>query len=310
MRTHRSDDAVRGLARVHDDALRGLARRPAARALLDDITALPPGPAARARRHAGRRPMIVGIVTAITIAVAGVSALTGHLGDGGPTTGRSPVRLAAAVELTRKATYYEARIIDPHADQARFTAAFARYGLHIQVTLVPVSPHVVGTIVAMDEDEKAQRLETEGAGIKSIDDPACRTEGGGNCSIGLRVPLGFQGHAGISIGRKADPGEPYVTTSREDAPRGLRGLTVAQAEAALTRKGTRVAMYNVYWPGFGAGLPRSRIPARWKVSGAVPYSPGTVMLAIDAQGPMPPDVAAEMRHDATASPSATPASSP
>lgn len=230
----------------------------------------------------------------------GVTALTGH--RGGSIIDRNPARLAAAVELTRRTTYYEARIVDPHAAQERFKAAFARYGLHIQVTLVPVSPHVVGTIVGENEDESAQQSESEGRGIKTIDDPACRTGSGVDCSIGRRIPLSFKGQAGFCIGRKAEPGEPYVTASRQDVPRGLSGVTVAQAEATLTRKGLRVAMSNVYWPGFGTSLPRSRISSRWKVSGAIPCSPRTVTPAIDAQGAVPPDVVAEMRHDATASP--------
>ena len=314
MRTHPTDGVVRSIARIHDDALRGLARLPAARALLDDITALPPGPAvrpARTRGRAGPRPMILGAVAAAAIATAGVTgviALTDNPGNS--TIDRNPVRLAAAVEITRKTTYYEARIVDPLADQKRFKAAFARYGLNIEVTLVPVSRHVVGTIVSEEEDERAQQSDREGAGIKMIDDPACRTASGGNCSIGMRIPLNFKGHVGISIGRKAEPGEPYVTSSRKDAPHGLAGLTVTQAEAELARKGLRVGMYNVYWPGWGASLPRSRIPSQWKVSGAAPYSPGTVLLAIDAQGPMPPDVVAEMQHEATASPTVTPTSSP
>ncbi|GAB2863507.1 hypothetical protein GCM10027176_76730 [Actinoallomurus bryophytorum] len=304
MRTHPTDGAVRGLARVHDDALRGLARRPATRALFDDITTLPSHPS-RARGRAGRRPMILGAVAAAAIAaagVAGVIALTDH-----PDKGES-VRLAAAVQIIRGTTYYEARIVDPRADRKRFKAAFAKYGLNIEVTLVPASPHAVGSIAGEDEDERAQRSEEEGAGIKMIDDPTCPTASGGNCSIGLRIPLTFKGHAGITIGREAEPGEPYVSTSPKDDPRGLEGLTVAQAEAALARKGLRVAMYNVYWPGWGTSRPRSWIPSRWKVSGADPYSPGTVLLAIDAQGPMPPDVVAEMRHDATASPTVTPTS--
>src|SRR5262249_30350679 len=118
------------------------------------------------------------------------------------------------------------------------------------------------------------------------------------------------GKAGITIGRRAEPGELYVSTSPKDDPPGLRGLTLAQAEAALARKGLRVGRYNVEWPGFSASLPRARIPSQWKVRWADAYSPGTVLLAIDAQGPMPPDVVAKMKHDATASPTVTPTSSP
>jgi hypothetical protein len=292
MRTHPTESVVRRLARVHDDELRGFARRPAARALLDDITALPPGaPAlpARARGRAGRRPAIMGAVAATAIATAGVAGIIALTGS------RNPVGLAAAVQITRKTTYYEARIVDPQADQKRFKAAFAKYGLHIEVRLVPVSPRLVGTIVFEDEDERAQQSESEGAGIKMIDDPACRTASGAGCSIGLRVPLNFKGHAIVEIGRKAEPGELYVSTSPNETMYGLSGLTVAQAEAALAKKGLRVGRYSVYWPQWGTSLPRSRIPSQWKVSDADPYSPGTVMLAVDAQGPMPPDVAAQMK---------------
>lgn len=289
MRTQPVENVVRGLARVHDEELRGLARRPAARALLDAVTALPPGSPARARRRTGHRSLIKGAVAATAIAAlaaGGVIALTGS-GD--------HVRLAAAVEISRKPAYYEARIVDPLADQKRFTAAFAAYGLHIGVRLVPVSPSIVGTIVFEDEDTRARRSESEGARITMIYDPACRTASGADCSIGLRVPLHFKGHVMIEIGRNAKPGEPYTSTSPKDAVHGLGGMTVAQAEAALARKGMRVGMYNVYWPQWGTSLPRSRIPSGWKVSGTDPYSPGTVLLAIDAQGPMPPDVAAQAR---------------
>lgn len=41
---------------------------------------------------------------------------------------RSPVRLAAAIKITRGTHYCEARIVDPLADRKRFTAAFAKYG--------------------------------------------------------------------------------------------------------------------------------------------------------------------------------------
>lgn len=310
MRPHPTDDAVRRLSRIHDDQLRGFAHRPPARALLDDVTALPSDPAtgqARTRRRTGRRPMILGAVVAITIAtasVAGVIVLKGRSGDS--TVDRNSVQLAAVVKITRKTTYYEARIVDPLADQKRFKAAFAKYGLHITVTLVPASPHAVGTIVFEDDDKRAAQLAARGEGIKMIDDPACRTASGANCSIGLRIPLHFDGHVGISIGRKAKPGEPYATTSPKDAPHGLKGLTVDQAEVALARKGLRVGMYNVYWPGWGTSLPRTRIPSQWKVGGAEPYSPGTVLLGIDAQGPMPPDVVAERNREATAKPAVTP----
>src|SRR5689334_17493592 len=105
MKTHPTDATVRGVARVHDDELRGLARRPAARALLDDITALPPGPAVRpgrARGYASRRPLIVSAVAATAIVAMGLATLTDR-----PDDAENPVRLAAAVKITRESNYYE-----------------------------------------------------------------------------------------------------------------------------------------------------------------------------------------------------------
>jgi len=273
---------------VHDDELRGLARRPAARALFDDVTAVPPGRAARPAR--ARRRMIMGAVAATAVAGAAVIASTDHSG------GYSDARLAATVQITRRPTYYEARIVDPRADQKILKAAFAKYGLDITATLLPASPHIVGTIVFQDEDEAAQRSESEGVGIKMIYERTCHTASGAGCSIGLRVPLKFSGRAVIGIGRKAEPGEPYATTSSADITHGLGDMTVARAEKALARKGLRVGRYNVYWPQWGTSLPRARIPSNWRVgANADPYSPGTVLLAIDAQGPMPPDIVAQMK---------------
>jgi hypothetical protein len=85
-------------------------------------------------------------------------------------------------------------------------------------------------------------------------------------------------------------------------------MTVPQAEAALTRKGLKVALYNVYWetPGYGAAVARSEIDDRWNVSGVSPYAPGAVMLMIDGTGPLPPEVVRKMRDEKTASPSITP----
>ncbi|WP_433465762.1 hypothetical protein [Spirillospora sp. CA-128828] len=75
-RTSRStDNLVRSLARVHDDALAGQAGRPAARRLMDDITAAPHQEAARPRRRSPRlavRIAAVGTVAAIASA-AGVT---------------------------------------------------------------------------------------------------------------------------------------------------------------------------------------------------------------------------------------------
>jgi hypothetical protein len=83
MKTHPTDNLVRSLAGVDDDSLAGYADRPAARQLMDEITAAPPRET-RQRRHLPRvavRIAAVGTMAAIT--TAGVSlVMTGD--DGGP----------------------------------------------------------------------------------------------------------------------------------------------------------------------------------------------------------------------------------
>lgn len=309
MKTHPTDDLVRRLARVHDDSLRGLVDRPAARTLLDNITAQPPGPT---RRPRPRRRLVLGTVaTAAALSTAGVATavLIDDSGDSPP--GRHEMRLASAVQITRKDTYYEARIVDPRADRKRFKAAFAKYGLDIDVSLVPASPTVVGTVVMMEEDEVAAESARK---IETIGDPSCHTPGG-TCTIGLRIPLGFTGHAGIVIGRAAAPGEPYTSTVPQDAPKGLQGKTVAQAETELAREGVRVAVYNLRWTlpsggGYGEKAPSARVDRRWKVESAEPYAPGAVMLMIKPSGPVPPEVLNKARHNATATPTPTPSQTP
>ncbi|WP_433475728.1 CU044_5270 family protein [Spirillospora sp. CA-142024] len=85
MQTHPTDNLVRSLARVHDDALAGQAGRPAARRLMDEITAAPPQEAARPRLRPPRLAFrIAAVGTAAAIAsVAGVT-LVGHDDDGRP----------------------------------------------------------------------------------------------------------------------------------------------------------------------------------------------------------------------------------
>ncbi|GAA2109022.1 hypothetical protein [Actinomadura alba] len=265
---------------------------------------------ARPRRALHHRPRFVaGAVGVAALGTAVAIAVTAPGGAEGPAspTAKAPeskgtMRLAAAVQIDRKSDYYAAMIVDPTADKKRLSEAFAQRGFDIQLSLVPVSPSVVGTIVYQEESEGPDQGK-----LKVITDPSCRTASRAACPVGLRIPHGFKGRSSVVIGRAAAPGEEYVSTNPADAPKGIEGKTVTQAEAALARKGLKVGFYNVYWknPGYGIQAPRSKVNGGWNVSGVEPFSPGTVMLMIDGAGPVPPEVVKKAQEEKTAVPAAT-----
>ncbi|MEA2520561.1 MAG: hypothetical protein QOI81_207, partial [Actinomycetota bacterium] len=149
---------------------------------------------------------------------------------------------ALAVTFGERKGYISAVFTDPAAAKEAIDAAFARRGFDINVSLVPASPSLVGTVGAMSEDPLAQQHE-----IKILHDTGCWTEGGGQrCPIGLLIPKDFAGHASIEVGRVAQPGEKYGLGNQAFFPgenlhcSGIAGMTVEQAMPVLQDLGVQV----------------------------------------------------------------------
>ena len=147
-------------------------------------------------------------------------------------------RAGAAVSFTQDGQYIVAVVEDPQADSQALTDAFDDHGLDITLQLLPVSPSFVGKFVELDTSEGQSGIET------IFDDHAdCSAPGSTSCPIGLKIPLGFQGHANITLGRAGEPGEDYATVNDAFAYgellhcSGLRGMTVEQALPVLSRLG-------------------------------------------------------------------------
>jgi len=144
-----------------------------------------------------------------------------------------PAPAAAGVRFSTTHGFIVARVTDPTASAAQLRAAFAEHGLDITLQLLPVSPSLVGTVIV---------ISSEGSGIEALQGGKCIT-GGGGCPVGLRIRSTYRGHAEITLGRRARPGEMYDSTASAFAPgeplhcSGLVGARVTRAAAALKARG-------------------------------------------------------------------------
>lgn len=270
-------DPIRRLATITDeDAARHVSD--AARAdLAEQIMATPPAPA-------GRRRRLLFAGAPLAALAAGAAALVAWSTASGGTPHRAE---PAALSFSTSGKYLIVKVRDPYADPKRYAREFAAHGMKIQLRMVPASPSIVGTVVEMDDGQGIETITAKGE---------CWTGGGGYaCPVGVKIPLGYHRSAGITFGRPARPGEPYVSTTSAFAPGeelhcvDIRRRTVGQALALLERHKITVALFNYEsQPGrFGNTRDRSKIPDSWYVVNADPYAPGQVMLEVQPKKPGP-----------------------
>lgn len=101
-------------------------------------------------------------------------------------------------------------VTDPFVAQKELDQEIAAAGLNVEITLVPVSPSLVGTVVEISDPDNGPQIEALGRG-------PCVT-GGGGCSIGIEIPRNFKGSGDATLGRPARPGEDYESTTSAFAP--------------------------------------------------------------------------------------------
>jgi hypothetical protein len=190
------------------------------RELFQQIVSLerPTGPAPTRRRLApsrhteswsstirrARRPALISMLGAAAVAAAVAALLiTGS-------AVRPELAGGAVVFHTASDGDIVATVTDPFAAESRLKAAFAEHGLDITVTLLPVSPSLVGTVVYTSDSGGA-------SAIHPLQGGRCVT-GGGGCSIGVKIPATFTGKGYITLGRPAKPAEKYESQASAFAP--------------------------------------------------------------------------------------------
>jgi hypothetical protein len=240
------------------------------------------------RHHRARRRWVLPASVAAAVAAL-LFALPAILPSGAP----GGARTAAAVAFRTEGRYIVAVIRDPQADSEELRSEFAQQGLDISLQLLPVSPSFVGKFVFQGDSGDGQ-----GPAIETLFDPnaGCTTPGGLSCPIGLKIPVDYQGHADLALGRAAQPGETYASANDAYAPgealhcSGLRGMTVDQALPLLARLGV-TAVWRSNDPAVdnnGKGIDPSTIAAQY-VNDAVPVATGQAMIWVQVDRPVPPE---------------------
>lgn len=193
-----------------------------------------PAPVASRTRRPRRYRLLVPAASALTAAAAAAVILIS-----------SPAGTDAAHAVSfRNAADGEiiATVTNPLAAKKTLDSEFASHGLHINVSLVPVSPSLVGTVVYTSDDGGADA-------IQPLQNGSCVT-GGGGCPIGLKIPANFTGQGYITLGRAAQSGEGYDSTASAFAPgealhcSGLFGAKVSDASAVLQAHGLTVVQWR------------------------------------------------------------------
>ncbi len=209
----------------------GDAQRAALRATILAVPA-PARPGARVRAPR-RRPRLVPALGAAGIAGLAAVVLVVALGR---SAASPPVARAVVAFHAGAGGDIVATVVNPFAAQAQLDQAFQQHGFDITVTLMPVSPSLVGTVIYMS-----------GGGITPLQSGACIT-GGGGCSIGVRIAANFSGQGAIALGRPAQSGETYSSSASAFAAgeplhcSGLLGAQVGVAQPQLAAGG-----YAVQW---------------------------------------------------------------
>lgn len=197
-----------------------------------------------------------------------------------------PGTAAAGIEIETRSGQYVARVTDPEASRDELTAAFSQLDLDIGVSLVPVSPSLVGTIVSISEEGE------QGNSIRALfNRERCVTGGGGGCPVGLRVPLDYSGQAEVVLGRAGFPGELFTSVADAFAPgeflhcSGLYGSRVADALDLLADKGIAVSFRAVEMTSQGASGVRMQKEAvlEWFIVSALATESDRVLLEVSRE---------------------------
>ncbi len=217
-------------------------------------------------------------VAAITAGAVAVATL--GPGDRGGAGRTGPAAAGARLlSFTRHGRFIDVIVRNPAADPQRYRAEFRAHHLDITLSLVPVSPSLVGTVVFVGASQ-------QGGAITPITARGRCTEasGTGSCPVGLRVPAGYRGSAQLVFGRAARPGEQYESTApataRGEVMHGMhfRGRTVAVVLAMLRRRHVTVPVFHYLADRAARLLRPAQVPLSWYVYGADPWAPRQVAL--------------------------------
>lgn len=183
--------------------------------------------------------------------------------------GRGGVPAANAVEVRRTAEFLEITFNDLTVPEDRVNQRLRELGVDVEVSYVPVSPSLVGTVPWVDlVDGSDEGFVWEYAGPASV-----------------RIPNRFDGRMTIGIGVPTAPGERYMSSAISAEYRGealgCRQVTFGLASNALEiarELGVTVEWYQFPAMPLGDALPDEY--RNWYVMGTAPVADGVVSIDI------------------------------
>jgi hypothetical protein len=237
----------------------------------------------RGRRGPGRpwtrrRALLAGLPLA---ALAGAAALViGLLLPTGGSNGNGADSPAAiqALSFTTHNGYINVVIRNLYADTAWYNADLARHHLDVKIQLTPVSPGLVGTLVAEP---------TAAPGIVAITGTrSCYAASAGTqepCPIGFRVPENLHDPADLVIGRPARPGEQYTSTGSIFAPgEALAGQLATVAGQPMSQVSKILASHHlaiaICRDKDNKNVSPSSVPGTDYLTDIQPLAPGQVII--------------------------------
>lgn len=229
------------------------------------------------RNVRGWRPVV-----ASAIAVGAAAAVVSLALSGNSTV--DPASADAVSFRTAASGSIVATVTDPFAAQSQLDAAFTAQGMRVKVTLIPVSPSIVGTVLYVGESNPGATQ------IRALQGGHCLT-GGGGCPIGVEIPRDFSGTGSITLGRPAKPGERYESAASIFAPSeplhcsGLLGARVSAALPVLRKDGLTVMEWredSESPPGVSRSVTLPQAPSQNYVWGAELVESGRLRVTTES----------------------------
>ncbi|GAA4637415.1 hypothetical protein GCM10023196_091140 [Actinoallomurus vinaceus] len=257
-----------------------------ARELLREITTDAPytaGSVVRTRSRLLRRRFAVPLIAAFAACAVAVSwLLPGVLGP----------HAANALDIRREDGYYVITVKQLFADPARYAKELRDRGLNVSLTVKPVSPGLVGSVMPPFDQRYNGLTNEEIARRKDLISPITRPGGcedSWSCAIGLKIPVGYRGKASVMLGRKGRPRERFLAFGQLNnlgeplQCEAFVNRTVGEVRSMLSRRGVVIGVFAVPLKG-----PRSDVPASWHVHEGWLTEPGKALLvAAPGRNPHP-----------------------
>ncbi len=219
------------------------------------------------RRPAARWPLAVAAAAVVALVVVGFGVF------------RDDRTVAADVRVSLEGDELTLQLSGHDVRAKEIVDAARTAGLDVTVSEVPVGPSNVGRLVRSESSELPPVLEMIGPDGASF--------------LGFRLPRDWPGTLHLTLGRAAEPGEPFIVSSDAlqsgealECRNELLGADLAEVAAQLRGEGFDVRTFALPTPGEVLEL---GVHGTWKVAKIEALGPQELWIdaTVDGQWPFP-----------------------